>query len=61
MEYFGMTHVFMVAKRICEMAHQPLPKKGQVKHTRDDYVISSMLIEELKKAIKEVEILTQDK
>ncbi len=54
---YGLSHVLDVAKRICLMAHQPLPRMGQPRRPKDDYVVSAVLMEHLKTAIKEVEIL----
>jgi len=57
MDKYGMTHLFDVVKRISLMAHQPLPRRGQQRHENDDYVISAVLMRELRMAINEVENL----
>ncbi len=57
MEKYGINHLLEIAKRICLIAHQPLLKRGQLQHFMDDYVVSSVLMNELKQAVKEVESL----
>lgn len=57
MDYYGMSHVYKVAERIAMMSYQPLPRRGQIRHENDDYLIAAVLIKELKMAIQEVKNL----